>query len=96
MKPQVCIPIIQTDDQDILLQVHKALQYRCDLLEIRIDYYEHLLDDQKAIALLKNIKSISQKKILFTCRTKKDGGQVEITDERMNIFWILGVSMLIL
>lgn len=81
--PKICIPIIETTHQDIINSFLNSKEDNFDLYELRIDYFEDLLDDQKLIDLLINIKELQIKQpIIFTFRSIKEGGNVQISDQQ--------------
>lgn len=81
-KPKICLPIVGKDDQDILNQAISFQQFEYDLVELRIDFYEDILNNNKIIMLLKELRKVIQKPILFTYRSLREGGQVQLTDEQ--------------
>ncbi|MEG0593043.1 MAG: type I 3-dehydroquinate dehydratase, partial [Coprobacillus sp.] len=58
----------------------KDLSY--DLVELRIDFYENILDNQKVISLLNDLRIMIDKPILFTYRSLGEGGQIQLTDDQ--------------
>lgn len=82
MKPKICIPIVGKNNQEIIEQVQESLHYTYDLLELRIDYYQDILDFQKVKDIIIQIKSICSKPLLFTYRSKREGGEIQLTDEQ--------------
>ncbi len=79
---KICVPITGTDEKQILNDIEKLKDVDFDLIELRIDYYEHVEDFNKVGLLLENIRKSYYKPILFTFRTKKEGGTHEFSEEK--------------
>lgn len=77
-KPKVCLPIVGVDDQDIIKQANQLKDKRFDLVELRIDFYKEILNKEAILHILKELRSIIKQPILFTYRSKKEGGQVQL------------------
>lgn len=78
---KICVPIVGQTKQKILQQTQNAM-ISADLLEWRVDWYEHCFDKQNVIDVLKEIRQIAkQMPIIFTFRTKQEGGEKEITKQ---------------
>lgn len=76
--PKTCLPIVDRTHETIIetLDSYKDLDY--DVVEIRLDFYEDLLNG-KITHLLEDIKKHTDKLVLATIRTAKEGGQAECT-----------------
>lgn len=81
-KPKIIVPIVGKDREAILDRVDKIKGLPIDAVEWRVDFYEDALDFYKVIETLKGLKSkLEDKPILFTFRTKKEGGEKQISME---------------
>lgn len=80
--PKICVTITGITDYQILNDIKHLKNYDFDLIELRIDYYENVEDYNKVIELLKQIKVVSEKPILFTFRTNGEGGMHEMSEEK--------------
>lgn len=80
-KPKICIPIVENNQEDMIQSVISLPKDIYDLVEMRIDYFLNLKDDDKLIELLKSLREVLECPILLTCRTKQEGGEVALTDE---------------
>ncbi|MGD9569945.1 MAG: type I 3-dehydroquinate dehydratase [Sedimentibacter sp.] len=80
--PKICVPITGITDYQIICDFENLRYYDFDLVELRIDYYECVEDSQKVSELLVKIKKIYDKPILFTFRTKEEGGMHEMSEEK--------------
>lgn len=81
-KPKICIPIVGKTNDDILVQAKSISGLMYDIVELRIDYYQDIFDDNKVINLLKELRLIIKQPILLTYRSLKEGGQIQLTNER--------------
>ncbi|MEG0683598.1 MAG: type I 3-dehydroquinate dehydratase [Coprobacillus sp.] len=81
-KPKVCLPIVGKTNEDILTQAKAFEDIEYDMVELRIDFYESILDFEKVIILLKELKTIIKKPLLFTYRSLKEGGQIQLNDDQ--------------
>lgn len=84
-KPKICLPVIDTTDEDILRTVETYERLSdWDVLEVRLDHYEGtLLGD--ATDLLMKIREKTSRLILATLRTKDEGGQMIIDDDHYGL-----------
>lgn len=80
-KPKICLPVVGKTNEEILQQISSFSSYIYDFIELRIDFYENISDSSKVISLLKEITKITNKPILFTYRSLKEGGQVQLSDD---------------
>ncbi len=78
--PKICIPIVGSCDEDILMQLSVELPY--DMIELRIDYYNDLSNLKKVKDLLSKVRSELDCPILFTCRSQDEGGKSLLNDEQ--------------
>lgn len=81
-QPKVCLPIVGKTKEEIIRQAKLFKNITYDLVELRIDYYENILNSQAVITLLNELKTVIDKPILFTYRSLKEGGQVQLTDNQ--------------
>lgn len=80
--PKICIPILGKSEEDILNAARDAKDSEADFAELRIDWYEESVNQEKTMGLVINVKKIlDQKPLLFTFRSAKEGGKKEITSE---------------
>lgn len=80
-KPKVCIPIIKRTAEEIKKEAESLQDFSCDVMEIRLDYFEDGLNQEKVVALLTDIKRQQKKPVIATFRTKEEGGELAITKE---------------
>ncbi len=90
-RSRICVPVTQRSDIDIIEQI-KSLQTKgIDLIELRIDCFEDVRDDEALMTLSNNIKMINKLPIIFTLRTKGEGGNLEVEPKEYE--HILGVAI---
>ena len=78
---KICVPLTGTNTLQILSDIENLNDVDFDLIELRIDYYEFVEDFSSVKQLLEQIKESYFKPILFTFRTKKEGGMHEMSEE---------------
>ncbi len=81
-KPKVCLPLVGSSNEEILKQLESFHNFQYDLLELRIDFYKDVLDYKKVLELLKMLHQKTDKPLLFTYRSLREGGQVQLSDEQ--------------
>ena len=81
--PKVCVPIIATNHQDIIHDFIEIKEQDFELIELRIDFFDAILDDTKLLSLLEDIKKLEiYKPIIFTYRSKREGGNIQLSDKQ--------------
>jgi len=80
--PKICVPLVGKTEDQILDEVDYLNGVDFDLAEFRVDFYEHVEDYLKVVELLKKIRTTYNKPLLFTFRTKKEGGMHEMSEEK--------------
>jgi 3-dehydroquinate dehydratase-1 len=86
-KPKICLPIIgQTSDEILQQAAHIRKSKLADLVEWRGDFYETLfdsggrIDEAAVLQILKSLRNeLGKLPLLFTFRTKAEGGNREIS-----------------
>ena len=79
--PKVIVPIAEASRGDILAMGKKLAGMYIDAVEWRADFYEGLKDADEVLSLLCELRSCLDMPLIFTCRTAKEGGKADITDE---------------
>lgn len=73
--PKICVPVAETSREEILRAAREAGNSAADLLEWRADCYEEGADRRKVQSLLLSIRrEIGDMPLLFTFRTREEGG----------------------
>lgn len=77
--PKICVPITGTNLEEIIAQVAKIVDKGPDLVEWRADFFEGVMNFEKVEnALCKIIEKLKGIPLIFTFRTKNEGGEKEI------------------
>ena len=69
-----CLPILAADYRETLECVDKAIGMNCQIIEWRLDALNGKVDMKKVISTCETIKEKTDKKLLITLRTAKQGG----------------------
>lgn len=79
--PKICVPLTGRNRQELAEQIEQVRECPHDLVEWRADYYEG--ERQEILQELSRIREALGKDtpIIFTFRTKEEGGEREITPE---------------
>lgn len=76
--PKICIPIVATAKEDIIKEAKNLLMFPVDIVEWRVDWFEHVEDFEQVIDVLKELNRVlTSIPLLFTFRTIKEGGVKE-------------------
>ena len=82
-KPKICASITETDRKSIIAAADILLQKRIDIAEWRIDFYQDVNEWEMVEETLHRLKmSLYGKPLLVTFRTKAEGGNSEIEEDR--------------
>ena len=80
--PKICVPLTGKTQKELYKEAKAAEEAKADLVEWRADFYEDLLEKEALSETLKGIAEILKEiPLLFTIRTKQEGGSVEISFE---------------
>lgn len=78
--PNICVPIVGKTREEILNQASFIVEKEPECIELRIDWYEEAKNEEKVIRLLEELRAlIGDIVLLFTFRTKHEGGEQEIS-----------------
>ena len=76
------MPIVGTSNAELIEEVKGLKGIKFDIVEWRVDFYENVEDIEKVKEILDEIrKELRYTPILFTFRTKKEGGEREVPVE---------------
>ncbi|HBA96876.1 MAG TPA: type I 3-dehydroquinate dehydratase [Lachnospiraceae bacterium] len=84
--PKICVPIIESNHEDILKMAKIIYKSDADMVEWRVDFYKdfHNIDIvNKTLMCIKEI--LKEKPLLFTFRTAHEGGQEDISYEEYSV-----------
>lgn len=77
--PKICVPIVGVTKEDIISEAKTFESIPVDVVEWRVDWYEHVFDTEKVKETLKELRAVlGETPILFTFRTSKEGGEKAI------------------
>lgn len=80
--PKITVPVVGRNNEELIEEVKALKGIKLDIVEWRVDFYENVEDIEKVKEILKEIRSILiDTPILFTFRTKKEGGEREVPTE---------------
>ena len=72
--PKICVPVTGVTEHEIIDEINKLKNAPIDLVELRADYFEFVQDQTKVTDILEKIRKLYEKPLLFTLRTKNEGG----------------------
>lgn len=78
-KPKICVPVVETTTEKIIQQIQQLQD--CDLIELRIDFYENIHDLKQVHELLLQVRQQTNLPLLLTYRSLKEGGHIQLTDQ---------------
>ena len=78
-KPKICVPVVETTTEKIIQQIQQLQD--CDLIELRIDFYENIHDLKQVHELLLQVRQQTNLPLLLTYRSLKEGGYIQLTDQ---------------
>lgn len=79
-RPKICVPLTSRTLEGLLLEIDEFKKSDADLVEWRADYFESCLDENKMIQALGEIRTrLVGAPLIFTFRTKNEGGECEIS-----------------
>lgn len=80
--PKICVPMVGKTLDELLEEAHLLKTIDLDIIEWRADFFEEVEDTSKVKMALKTIREVlTDKPIIFTFRSAKEGGQREVTSE---------------
>lgn len=78
--PKICVPLVGKTNEQIIEEAKYLKTLKLDLVEWRVDHYEYVEDLDKVKEVLKQLREeIKELPILFTFRSKKEGGEREVS-----------------
>lgn len=82
-KPLICLPLMAKQKSDLLDQAGQSNKSGPDLLEWRVDCFEQAEDRDVCLQSLKELKKvIASTPLIFTCRSRLEGGHSKISEEK--------------
>ena len=88
-RPKICVPIVSPIKEKIIQQASLLASHTADLVEWRADWYQDVDDIEKTLDTLREVSyALEDIPLLFTFRTKKEGGKRELSAdlyEKLNL-----------
>ena len=80
--PKICVPVIEKTEKEIIKYIKYINKLPIDIIEWRADFYlEDIIYNEESeiniIEISKSIKKITNKPIIFTMRSDKEGGKIK-------------------
>ncbi|MBR3866998.1 MAG: type I 3-dehydroquinate dehydratase [Butyricicoccus sp.] len=80
-QPKICLPVVARTDAEIGQQLAVIAHSGPDLVEFRADWYADIMDRSARRFALDGIRTVlPQTPLLFTYRTRREGGESELAD----------------
>lgn len=80
--PKICVPVTGKSQAALLEEISAVKEAAPELVEWRADFFEDLETEEKRIQTLKAVKeALGNTPLIFTIRTKEEGGQAELSRE---------------
>lgn len=81
--PKICLPIVGRKKEEILEQCRILAKLPAEIAELRIDWFEQVQQLPKVEDLLHEVTDIIEDKVLlFTFRSKREGGECQLDFDR--------------
>ncbi|MCD8196991.1 MAG: type I 3-dehydroquinate dehydratase [Lachnospiraceae bacterium] len=78
-RPKICVPIVGRTEPEIFAQARALKASPADLVEWRVDWFEKLREPDAVTEMLEKLwKRLGGLQLLFTIRTKAEGGEADI------------------
>lgn len=80
--PKIIVSIVEKTKEEIIEKANSFRNTKIDVVEWRADFYDKVFDTASVLDTLKALRNVIPNiPVLFTFRTKKEGGEKEITVE---------------
>ncbi|CRK81777.1 type I 3-dehydroquinate dehydratase [Neobacillus massiliamazoniensis] len=80
--PKICVPLVGCTVKELIEEAIFLKTLDLDVVEWRVDFFEHVEEVEKVREALSEIREIlTNIPLLFTFRSKKEGGQKEVSTE---------------
>jgi 3-dehydroquinate dehydratase type I len=82
-QPKICVPVVAENIEEIKKQANKIMYTPADLVEFRADYLRRADDNASVMVALDKLREqLTDKPVLFTLRTREEGGVKDISAEK--------------
>lgn len=83
-KPLICVPVTEETKEGIIEEIRLLVQKQADMIEWRVDWYEHAQDAAMVAGVLEEVRSyLAQTLFVLTFRSKRQGGQRQLTPKEV-------------
>ena len=80
--PKICVPIVGTTKEELLQEVKALQNLSVDIVEWRMDWFKEIENLDAAKEMVKTLReALKDTALLATFRSKKEGGELEISTE---------------
>lgn len=80
--PKIIVPIVGNKKNEIIEKANSFSGMKLDVVEWRVDFFDGVFNIESVLDTLKDLRvTLTNTPILFTFRTKKEGGEKEISME---------------
>lgn len=81
-RPKICVPVVARDEVSILKDAREIRALPVDVVEWRADWYEDVTSIGKTMGMAAKLRQVlGDIPVLFTFRSAKEGGKMEISPE---------------
>jgi 3-dehydroquinate dehydratase-1 len=78
--PKICVPLVGHSMEELYQECHYLQNKPCDIVELRIDFLKNVTELSAIDAALQLVRNeLPHKALLFTFRTKEEGGETPIS-----------------
>ena len=93
MRTKICVPIMGRDSNEIIKQAEQVLEKKPDMVELRADGFDEISPDM-VVEITKKVKEVLGKiELIFTLRTKREGGECEINESQYKEICVSAASV---
>lgn len=83
-RPLICVPVLEKTKETVIKEVEYLVKSDADMIEWRLDAFEHYTDYNEVREILQQIAPLLKKKLfLYTFRTAKQGGMAPVDRETL-------------
>ncbi len=75
--PKICISVVEKNERDIIKYIKEVSKLPIDIIEWRADFFINDSNFNDIVTFSNEIKKSTNKPILFTLRSSKEGGNIE-------------------
>ena len=81
-RPLICIPVTEAGEEQIAEKVCRLTEHKAQMIEWRVDCFAGAAEPERVRAVLERISPLVQETVmLFTFRTRKQGGNGQLPEK---------------